>query len=420
MSPQQEFQIDKKQESAPPDYMAWMLHAKKNCGKSFGSMVRDVAKLTWSKTKLRGDEYFLFQLFDDARFPMEAKQTFIGATFMARLNIACMNPWPDVSADKPTLTAVLRGHDFAVPETQGLRHKYRSFPGAEKLTSRDEVAKFLREKARYPLFGKPISHVGSIAVVDITRYDADTDSLVMSNDTTQTVDSFADTIEEFADKGYLFQSRLVPHPKVAEIVGDRIATCRMFVLVDDEGPVLLRAAWKLPAGDSLADNFWRPGNLLAGVDVETGELGRVFRMTPVVPEPVDEHPDSKVKFEGLKFPEWESMKETVMNAAGALCTCPVQGWDVALCENGPVLVELEGDGGHPMMPQLCFDTGLYQGRFKKFADKSWNRRKEHKRRYRKMIRDWRRMQLQGAFRSGKTDQDEQGSETKEDQKEPVS
>jgi hypothetical protein len=60
-------------------------------------------------------------------------------------------------------------------------------------------------------------------------------------------------------------------------------------------------------------------------------------------------------------------------------SCHFQGWDVALTDQGPVLVELEGDGGDPIMEQLCFDSGLLQGRYLEFATKALGMRKERKR-----------------------------------------
>ena len=33
--------------------------------------------------------------------------------------------------------------------------------------------------------------------------------------------------------------------------------------------------WKIPAPHNIADNFWRPGNLLAALDRHTGEVKRV-------------------------------------------------------------------------------------------------------------------------------------------------
>jgi hypothetical protein len=68
-----------------------------------------------------------------------------------------------------------------------------------------------------------------------------------------------------------------------------------------------------------------------------------------------------------------------MHGPAAVPACHLQGWDVALTDRGPVLVELEGDGGDPIMGQLCFDTGLLQGRYLAFVNKSIaNAKKEAK------------------------------------------
>ena len=62
----------------------------------------------------------------------------------------------------------------------------------------------------------------------------------------------------------------------------------------------------------------------------------------------------------------------------AVPSCHLQGWDVALTHRGPAFVELEGDGGDPIMEQLCFDSGLLQGRYLEFATNAMERPKEKK------------------------------------------
>jgi hypothetical protein len=139
---------------------------------------------------------------------------------------------------------------------------------------------------------------------NIERYDADGDCIVTKHGKRIPVGEFADQVEQFADGGYLFQTRLAPHPDIAKVVGDQISTVRMFVLVDDQGPTLLRAAWKIPSGESVADNFWRSGNMLGGLDVETGVI-RVLRRSQ---EQAVDASKTATSFKELVFPHWDEMR----------------------------------------------------------------------------------------------------------------
>jgi len=122
------------------------------------------------------------------------------------------------------------------------------------------------------------------------------------------------------------------------------------------------------------------------LDLETGEVMRVLRRTPTGTEQVHTHPATGASFDGLKFPEWGQMREVVMRGAAALPKCHFQGWDVALTDRGPVLVELEGDGGDPIMQQLCFDSGILQGRYLEFCQRALQRKKESAREVKSRLR----------------------------------
>jgi hypothetical protein len=363
------FAIDTRKDDAGLKYIQWLREAFKS-GKSFGGLIRDVAGLNLGIGKLQASEYFLYRLYDDKRFPAEVKKTFLGADRQTELLNALDMPWPKIAKDKPTLTALLRGHDLPVPETQALRHHKRTIPRAKSLRSKSDVERFLRSEANYPLFTKPASMNCSLGVANIERYDSTRDCIVTKLGQQVTVAEFAEQIESYSEHGYLFETRLCPHPQVADVVGDQVSTVRMFVLVDNDGPTLLRASWKIPSGESVADNFWRQGNMLAGVDVETGNIIRVLRRTANGTEPVDKHTRTGASFKGLCFPCWDQMRDIVMRCAAAVPSCHFQGWDVALTDRGPVIIELEGDGGDPIMEQLCFDSGLLQGRYLEFAKRT--------------------------------------------------
>ncbi|HEX5472703.1 MAG TPA: sugar-transfer associated ATP-grasp domain-containing protein [Lacipirellulaceae bacterium] len=380
------FALETKKDDAGLKYLEWLRDAAAS-GKSLTGVVRDVASLLWGEGRLQPSEYFLYKLYDDDRFPPEVKKTFLGTDRLAQLLSALDMPWPVIANDKPTLTALLRGNDLPIPETQAMRHADRAFPGAKALRNRSDVENFLRHEAQYPIFTKPTDGRCSLGVANLERYDRTSDCVITKRGQSVPIAEMADQVERFAQGGYLFQSRLAPHPKIAEIVGDQVSSVRMFVLADDEGPTLLRAAWKIPSGESVADNFWRAGNMLGGIDVETGRVIRVLRRTPKATIAVDSHPKTGASFRELEFPEWSAMRDVVMRGAAAVPSCHFQGWDVALTDRGPVLVELEGDGGDPIMEQLCFDSGLLQGRYLNFATKALAKPKEKKKEARARLRE---------------------------------
>lgn len=52
-----------------------------------------------------------------------------------------------------------------------------------------------------------------------------------------------------------------------------------------------------------------------------------------------EHPTSHVKFEGFQIPCFEEAKQMVLKASLKSDKILVVGWDVAIFENGPVIIE---------------------------------------------------------------------------------
>ena len=74
-------------------------------------------------------------------------------------------------------------------------------------------------------------------------------------------------------------------------------------------------------------------------------------------EEVAFHPDTGAKIAGFKFPYWDEMLATVIAGAKVFDNLYTLGWDVALTEDGPVLLEAnwryDSDG-----LQLVLDMGL--------------------------------------------------------------
>ena len=80
----------------------------------------------------------------------------------------------------------------------------------------------------------------------------------------------------------------------------------------------------------------------------------------------------------MVFPEWDRMLEVAKNAAVNLPDCYFQGWDIALTDRGPVILELEADGGSPILGQLCHDSGVLDERYRHALDYAVNREKRER------------------------------------------
>jgi len=106
----------------------------------------------------------------------------------------------------------------------------------------------------------------------------------------------------------------------------------------DGAPQLLLAVYKMPVGDSAADNFCF-GGVIAPVDVATGRIGQpIFRRGRVITT-IERHPDTGAAIEGHQIPLWEDAVRLVLRAHAAVGRMAAVGWDVAILDEGPALVE---------------------------------------------------------------------------------
>jgi hypothetical protein len=138
------------------------------------------------------------------------------------------------------------------------------------------------------------------------------------------------------------QARLKNHPVTAPISGRALSTVRlMTVRRPGEQPEVAESVFRMATGQAIADYF-AVGGLAAPLDLETGRLGAATAKTSIDAPPVPRHPDSEVAIEGLFLPYWAKSKAIALAVHKEFSAMPAVGWDVALTDRGPVL--LEGNG----------------------------------------------------------------------------
>jgi Sugar-transfer associated ATP-grasp len=316
------------------------------------SILGELWKLRLGVGRLSRDEYFELRLFDNDLYEGVDKKAFVGLEAARRIWFQA-NYRVDLFAlanNKIASAIWFAAHGLPILPTIALFHEATGRPNSRLLRSDAELRTFLRKSEHYPLFGKPIEGSRSIGSASIECYVASNDSLITTAGQSISVDNFVAYVKTHAASGYQFQTRISPHATIREMCGDRLATVRLLTIMRGGKPELIRACWKIPAGMHAADNFWRPGNLLAQLDLDSGRVLKVIRGAGTECEEISHHPDTGVRILGMNVPNWQKTRQLAMDGAKLLDELPLVGWDIAPVDSGAVLVE----------PNVTPDFGVHQ------------------------------------------------------------
>lgn len=164
----------------------------------------------------------------------------------------------------------------------------------------------------------------------------------------------------FAAGGYAIQPHLRAHPGLADIMpGPGLGTIRMVTFLAPDGTVEVPWAVLKTPGQGRVVNTRRLGALMAPVDLGTGRLGTAVgpaENTWVVDE-VEVHPETGARFDDVVVPEWTEVMALVERGAREFSELPGLGWDVAITDEGPLLLETNWGFGTAVQ-QITLDRGL--------------------------------------------------------------
>jgi hypothetical protein len=160
------------------------------------------------------------------------------------------------------------------------------------------------------------------------------------------MDLFEYCLRRLGDRpGWLIQPRICPHAKIAAALSPRaLGTVRIVTALNKDVVRFFFAVLKIPVGENVTDNFSEgtSGNIIAPIDLESGLLGLgVISRSRTWPEmtSINQHPDTGSPICGFQLPFWRETLETVRCAQQELREAPTLGWDIAITDSGPVVVE---------------------------------------------------------------------------------
>lgn len=152
-------------------------------------------------------------------------------------------------------------------------------------------------------------------------------------------------------KPMLIQKRAVNHPELQDLCGAALSSMRMMSIRNAEGDVeVLFAVFKISGrGGSVVDNF-HAGGFVCKVDMASGALGPATDWGIKQPGRwLDTHPATGAQVTGRILPLWAETVEVVRQAHLAFKDRIVVGWDVAITDEGPRIIEGNGQFGLDMV-----------------------------------------------------------------------
>lgn len=318
------------------------------------SVVKEVAALRCGSEKLAAQEYFYYRLWD-RELSMVEKRRFVGKVRQKLIHDAAnVEAWRVAAADKVVWHTLMVGLGLPTPQTVAVTQPTRVLPGAETTADTRHTETVLRRPDLYPLFAKPIAGRYSLNVLSAEAYDRDTDSVPLTGGDRKGVGELAASLH--TGGGFLLQRRLSPHPTLAAVFGPRLWSVRLLVFLTPGGPLIHRAVAKIATGSNPADNFWRAGNMLGAIDHD-GRIYRVVRGSGIDQKVDEPHPDTHAPIVGTVIPDWPQVLDLARTAAVVFPGIRTQSWDIALSDQGPVLLEVNY-GGDLNLSQLAHGKGV--------------------------------------------------------------
>lgn len=144
------------------------------------------------------------------------------------------------------------------------------------------------------------------------------------------------------------------HEEINRIHSKCVNTIRIISLITPKGGIeIVSAFMRFGVGDNCVDNS-SSGGFYVGINLNDGTLkSSGLYLLEYGGGDIYEHPDSGFKFDGFKIPYFKEACKEVVNAVKMIPDRFI-GWDVAITQNGPTIVEANWD------PHI-FSCGYVQG-----------------------------------------------------------
>ena len=140
----------------------------------------------------------------------------------------------------------------------------------------------------------------------------------------------------------IFESLVYQTSQFASFNESSVNTVRFMTTLWPDGSARIIATFiKIGRAGRCVDNAGGGGNVDVCVDIETGEVKYAIQYDGWrnIKE-IDCHPDSGNQLNGVIIENWDAIKEEVKKFQQAFPYCKAAGWDIAITNEGPMVIEI--------------------------------------------------------------------------------
>lgn len=151
-----------------------------------------------------------------------------------------------------------------------------------------------------------------------------------------------DRIIEFIGslKNYIVTEFIIVHDEIKRFYDKSANTLRVMIINEDgNNPELVNSFIRFGTNMTGSVDNASAGGIFAIVDVESGKYGNAKRRSNNKIINVYEHPDSKIKIEGI-LPNWSLIKKELLNICLYIPGLKYMGFDIAITQEGFKIIEI--------------------------------------------------------------------------------
>lgn len=180
------------------------------------------------------------------------------------------------------------------------------------------------------------SHGDNVWVISNIRYD-DKDAIMVRFDGRELLLSSI-----LGDEPLIIESVVHQTKQFAGFNRSSVNTVRFMTALYPDGTAKVIATFiKIGRAGKCVDNAGGGGNVDVCVDVESGEIKYAIQYDGWRKiQEIEKHPDSGAQLNGVVIDNWESIKAEVIKFQQAFPFCKAAGWDIAITDDGPVVIEV--------------------------------------------------------------------------------